>query len=283
MKGILADVNAVGDVHALVRQMQAEPWVDYWKALGLALKRFEDVGLVPTSTDAEIWRTCQVEQLVLMAEIAPLRGVILDMDGVIVDSEAFIKEAGVRMFAEKGYRVQLDDFNSFVGTGEIHFLGGVADKYGIPFNPEADKTRTYQIYLKLIPGRLKPLPGVFEFIDACRQRNLRVALASSADAVKVEGNLREIGLSVSAFDAIVNGSEVARKKPFPDIFLAAAERLGLPAAQCLVVEDAVAGVAAARAAGARCLALTTSFPAEKLQGADWIVPDLAHAPSGVLS
>src|SRR5207237_7914460 len=116
------------------------------------------------------------------------------------------------------------------------------------------------LYLKLIPGRLKPLPGVFEFIEACRTRKLKLAVASSADAIKVEGNLKEIGLPAASFDAVVNGSQVKRKKPFPDIFLAAADRLGVAAPQCLVVEDAVAGVAAARAARARCLALTTSFP-----------------------
>src|SRR5215471_2426670 len=200
------------------------------------------------------------------------------MDGVLVDSEPFIKEAGVRLFAEKGFTVRGEDFTPFVGTGEDHLLGGVAEKYGLPFDARRDKARTYAIYLELIRGRLRPLPGVFSFLDACRARRLKVAVASSADAVKVEGNLHEIGLPPDAFDALVNGSQVERKKPAPDIFLTAAQRLGLAPAACLVVEDAVAGVAAAKAAGSRCLALTTSFPAERLSAADWIVADLAHAP-----
>lgn len=213
----------------------------------------------------------------------PLQGVIFDMDGVLVDSEPFIKEAGVRMFAEKGFAVRAEDFTPFVGTGEDHFLGGVAEKYGLPFDAKRDKARTYAIYLQLIRGRLQPLPGVFSFLDECRKRRLKVAVASSADAVKVEGNLHEIGLPPDTFDAIVNGSQVERKKPAPDIFLTAAQRLGLPPAVCLVVEDAVAGVAAAKSAGARCLALTTSFPAEQLTKADWIVADLAHAPPEILA
>jgi beta-phosphoglucomutase len=212
----------------------------------------------------------------------PLQGVIFDMDGVLVDSEPFIKEAGVRMFAEKGFAVHEEDFTPFVGTGEDHFLGGVAEKYGLPFDAKHDKARTYAIYLQLIRGRLQPLPGVFSFLGECRKRRLKVAVASSADAVKVQGNLHEIGLPPDTFDAIVNGSQVERKKPAPDIFLTAAQRLGLPPAVCLVVEDAVAGVAAAKAAGARCLALTTSFPAEQLTNADWIVADLAHAPPDIL-
>jgi HAD superfamily hydrolase (TIGR01509 family) len=204
------------------------------------------------------------------------------MDGVLVDSEPFIREAAMRLFAEKGIHVRPEDFAPFVGTGENRFLGGVAEKYGIRLNLEQDKARTYAIYLQLIRGRLRPLPGVFAFLDECRRRGLKRALASSADAVKVEGNLHELGLPPDTFDALVNGSEVQRKKPYPDLFLTAAARLGLPAAACLVVEDAVAGVAAARAAGARCLALTTSFPAERLTAADWTVADLAHVPADVL-
>jgi HAD superfamily hydrolase (TIGR01509 family) len=211
-----------------------------------------------------------------------LQGVIFDMDGVLVDSEPFIKEAGVRMFAEKGYTVRAEDFNPFIGTGEDHLLGAVAEKYGMPFDARRDKARTYAIYLELIRGRLRPLPGVFSFLGECRSRPLKLAVASSADSVKVEGNLREIGLPPDTFDAIVNGSQVERKKPAPDIFLTAARRLGLPPETCLIVEDAVAGVAAAKAAGARCLALTTSFPADRLTAADWIVADLAHAPTDIL-
>lgn len=212
---------------------------------------------------------------------APLRGVILDMDGVIVDSEPITKEACVRMFAEKGYTVHADDFDPFVGTGENHLISGVAEKYGIPFDLEKDKARVYALYLDLIPGRLKPLPGVFTFIEECRRRHLKLALASSADSVKVQGNLHAIGLQANTFDKVVNGSEVARKKPFPDIFLTAAAGLDLSSGDCLVVEDAVAGVEAAKSAGARCLALTTSFTADRLTAADWIAPNLSQVPPAV--
>jgi beta-phosphoglucomutase-like phosphatase (HAD superfamily) len=74
---------------------------------------------------------------------------------------------------------------------------------------------------------------------------------------------------------------VRHKKPDSELFLTAAHRLGLSPAACLVVEDAVAGVEAARAAGCRCLALTTTFPAERLTAADWIAPDLAHVPQEI--
>jgi beta-phosphoglucomutase len=99
----------------------------------------------------------------------------------------------------------------------------------------------------------------------------------------VLGNLNEIGLPAATFDAVVNGSQVERKKPAPDIFLEACRRLGLDPASCLVVEDAVAGVAAAKAAGTRCLAVTTSFSRDQLTRADWVVDGLDHVPPEVLA
>jgi beta-phosphoglucomutase len=206
---------------------------------------------------------------------AQLRGVIFDMDGVLVNSESFIAEAAIAMFAEKGHRVRPEEFKPFIGTGEDRFIGGVAEARGIPLDPARDKARTYAIYLRLIRGKLRALPGAREFVQLCRSKDLAVALASGADAVKVQANLREIDLSPSLFAAIVDGTQVAHKKPAPDIFLEACRRLDLAPANCLVIEDAVAGVAAAKAAGMRCLALTTSFDAARLAMADWITSDLS--------
>lgn len=210
------------------------------------------------------------------------RGVIFDMDGVLVDSEPFICKAGCLMYAELGLRVRPEDFVPFVGMGENRYLGGVAEKYHFPVDIDAIKKRTYDIYLEIIRGALQPLPGVHEFIGRCRTLGKKIAVASSADQRKVEGNLREIGLAWESFDTVVCGEDVVRKKPDPEIFLLAAKRLNLPASECLVVEDAVSGVAAARAAGAKCLALTTSFPREQLAAADFLAPDLAGAGEEVL-
>jgi HAD superfamily hydrolase (TIGR01509 family) len=212
-----------------------------------------------------------------------LKGIIFDMDGVLVDSEPFICEAAVRMFAERGLKVKPEDFIPFVGAGENRYIGGVAEKYGFRIDIERDKARTYEIYGEIVRGQIEPLPGVNEFIAKARNRGLKLALASSADLIKIEINLREIGVVPETFDAIVSGQDVVRKKPDPEIFLTAAERLGLAPEECLVVEDAVNGVAAAKAAGMRCLAITTSFTKEDLSGADWFAPNLAYAPDDVLN
>ena len=209
-----------------------------------------------------------------------IRGVIFDMDGVLVDSERYICEAATRMFAEHGLEVGPEDFTPFVGAGENRYIGGVAEKHGFAVDIERDKARTYAIYAEIVHGRLEPLSGVHDFIRRCRDRRLRLAVATSADRVKMETNLAEIGLPVSTFDALVNGLDVERKKPHPEIFLTAARGLALATSECLVVEDAENGCQAAGAAGARCLGLTTSFSADELAaaGAEWTAPDLAGAP-----
>ena len=211
-----------------------------------------------------------------------LKAILFDMDGVLLDSEAYICQAGILMFREKGYRVEPEDFLEFTGMGENRYLGGVAEKHGIPFEVERDKSRTYEIYGELVTGKLKPLDGVADFIERCRKRGLKMAVASSADPPKVRINLSEIGIPPSTFGTVVTGVDIERRKPAPDIFLKAAENLGVDPSECLVIEDAVSGVAAGKAAGAKVLALTTSFAAEKLSWADWVAGRLTEVGDEVL-
>jgi HAD superfamily hydrolase (TIGR01509 family) len=208
-----------------------------------------------------------------------VHGIIFDMDGVLCDSEAFMAEAGCAMFRQvHGVEVVPGDFHPFSGMGEDRYLGGVANRYGVTLTMPRDKIRAYELYLDIVRGRLQPLPGCREFIASCRKRGLKLAVASSADWMKVVGNLRELGLPPSQFDAVVSGSDVQHKKPHPEIFLKAAALIGLEPRQCVVVEDAVSGVTAAQAAGCRCLGLTTSLDAETLRkaGATWIAADLSR-------
>jgi beta-phosphoglucomutase len=212
-----------------------------------------------------------------------IKGILFDMDGVLIDSERFICDAAIMMFAEKGLKVIEADFIPFVGKGENIYIGGVAEKYNFPIDIDEVKSRTYSIYETIVKGKVKALPGVFEFIKKCRDKNLKLAVATSADKVKMLINLREIGIPEDTFDATVNGLEVERKKPFPDIFIKAAGKIGLDPKDCLVVEDAISGVTAAKAAGCKCLGLTTSFNATDLKEADWISNNLADAPDVSIS
>jgi HAD superfamily hydrolase (TIGR01509 family) len=212
-----------------------------------------------------------------------IQGVLFDMDGVLVDSESFICKAAIMMFSELGIKVLPEDFQPFVGMGENRYLGGVADQHRISVDIEQVKVRTYEIYQKIVRGKLSPLPGAHEFISKCRNKGLKLALATSADTIKMEVNLKEIGLSRDSFHSVVTGLDVEKKKPFPDIYLKAAECLGLKPIDCLVVEDAESGIESGKAAGCKCLAITSSFNAASLKKADWICDSLLNIPEEVFN
>ncbi|MCP5527253.1 MAG: HAD-IA family hydrolase [Verrucomicrobiales bacterium] len=207
------------------------------------------------------------------------RAVIFDMDGVLTDSEPLINEAAVAMFHERGVPVAPEDFLPFVGTGENRYIGGVAEKHGVTLDLEAAKHRTYEIYLSLVPTRLRAFPGAVELVRLCRAEGRKVAVASSADRIKIEANLNQIGLPASGWDAVVSAEDVEHKKPAPDIFLAAARKLGCDPKACTVIEDAINGVQAARAAGMHCVAVTHSFLPEQLALADRVIATIARIES----
>ncbi|QDU35559.1 Phosphorylated carbohydrates phosphatase [Poriferisphaera corsica] len=212
-----------------------------------------------------------------------IKAIIFDMDGVLCDSEPFIIEAARMMFREKyDTEVKPLDFVPFTGTGEARFLGGVAEKYGIELDVEGDKVLTYQNYSQVIADRLEAYPGVKEFIEEVKARGIKTAVASSADTIKVKDNLNQIGLLWEDFDVVVTGSDVTRHKPDPECFVIAADGLSEKYEDCLVVEDAVAGVEAGKAAGCRVLGLTTTFNESALRGAgaDWVASGLVavHLP-----
>ena len=200
------------------------------------------------------------------------------MDGVLVDSEEYICEAAVKFFKEQGLKVSPEDFIPFVGAGEDRYLGGVAEKYHFRISDISEaKLQTYAIYAEIVKNRLNPMKGVVDFIRESKRRGLRLAVATSADKTKMEINLHEMGLDHGEFDVLINGLDVERKKPFPDIYELAAEKLDLHPTDCIIIEDAVNGVQAAKAAGAFCIGITSSFSAGvlKAEGSDLVVNDLS--------
>ncbi|KAL4572704.1 hypothetical protein LXL04_019486 [Taraxacum kok-saghyz] len=196
--------------------------------------------------------------------------VLFDMDGVLCNSEEASRLAAVDVFAEMGVQVTVEDFVPFMGTGEANFLGGVASVKGVAnFNPEAAKKRFFEIYLDKYakPNSGIGFPGALELISECKINGLKVAVASSADRIKVDANLAAAGLPLSMFDAIVSADAFENLKPAPDIFLSASKTLNVPPSECIVIEDALAGVQAAKAAKMRCIAVTTTLSEDALKEA----------------
>ncbi|MBN1351603.1 HAD-IA family hydrolase [candidate division KSB1 bacterium] len=201
--------------------------------------------------------------------------VIFDMDGVLVDSEPVIEAAAIRGLAEFGVNAQPSDFIPFIGTGEIKYIGGVSEKYGVAYQT-AMKNRVYEIYLEIVDEKLKVQPGARHCLANLRRDGVPLVLASSADRIKINANLRVAGIPQNTFEVILSAEDVVHKKPSPEIYLKSAEKLGLPPDKCIVIEDALNGIQSAKAAGMACLAVSSTFDRKQLarEAPDHICDDL---------
>ena len=188
---------------------------------------------------------------------------MFDMDGVLVNSEYCMRHSGILALQEWGIDACHEDFIEFTGMGEDSFIGGVVRKHGGVYSSDM-KERAYVIYDKLAPEEVGVAPGIKEMLIELRRRGYRLSVASAADRVKVMINLRCIGITPDIFDAVTTGSDIVKKKPDPEIYLTTAGKLGEKPSDCIVIEDAVAGITAGLAAGSECIGVTGTFTAPEL-------------------
>ena len=195
------------------------------------------------------------------------KAVLFDMDGVLIDSGYAMREASINMLKEDyGISPVHEDFKPFTGMGEKAYIGGVAEKYGVPYNEEM-KIKAYTSYGSDYRHLIKTFDGVREMVLSLKAKGYKLAVASSADRMKVEINLSCIGLTPKDFDGVLTGSECEKKKPDPEIYLMAAAAIGVEPKDCVVIEDALSGVESGLRAGMECIGVATSFPEEKLKEA----------------
>lgn len=179
-------------------------------------------------------------------------GVIWDLDGVVVDSAEFHRAAWQRLAAELGRAFTDDDFRRTFGMRNPEIIASVLRVEGPPERVAELGERKEALYRELARGRLRMLPGVERLLRELAERGVPQALATSTPRANVELILAELGLR-DRFQALVTAEDVRKGKPDPEGFLLAAERLGVPAGWCVVLEDALVGAQAAAAAGMRCV------------------------------
>ncbi len=192
------------------------------------------------------------------------KAILFDMDGVLIESEWLMRDTAIQALAEYGVQAKHEDFLEFTGCGEDRFVGGVAEKYGLTYT-FAMKERAYDFFGQRVMEETDVPEGVKEMIETLHSRGLKLAVCSAADRRKVLYNLMAVGVTEDTFGAFITGSDVERKKPFPDIYLMGASRLGVEPKDCLVIEDAISGIQAAHAAGMDAVAVPTTFSKEELQ------------------
>ncbi len=205
-----------------------------------------------------------------------LRAVIFDLDGVIWDGEPLYHEAFNVVLAPYGHHVTDEDYVNIIGYSVEAAWKWVLERFELTASPSGFYQAYNQAVLKLLEAPVEPLPGVRALLDELRRGSVPIGLASASLRQWVDATLRGLGL-VDAFDTTVAAGEVPRSKPAPDLYLATAERLGVPAENCLAVEDTRSGIAAAKAAGmfaVQSRASSTALP--PLPEADLVIDDYAQ-------
>jgi len=203
-------------------------------------------------------------------------GLIFDVDGLVADTEPINAKVTIRvldeMFGLKG--VKYEDFAAGYGKGAEAYVKAGARVHGLELTDEqahaaAERRERYLVESVRAEG-LPAFPGVLKLIqDALKSKAFRLAIATSATQELSEAILAAVKVPYRKM-VYVSGSDVTRKKPDPQIFQIAIQRLGIEAARCVVFEDAPSGVQAAKSAGAKCIAVTNTVPVGDLAGADVI-------------
>ncbi len=225
----------------------------------------------------------------LINRIGQIRALVLDMDGVLVDTEPLHMEAFRRYLQKLGLPHDDAYIFSFIGFSVPDNIRNVFHRFYQ--NPSEEMIaqgirERDAIYLQLLHDTpLRPLPGIRELIDFCQKQNLKIALASSSDReqiLTIFENLKRTSQGLfdpsAIFDLVLSGEDVAQRKPHPAIYQQASEKLGVAPKTALAIEDSPAGVQSAKEAGLLCLALKSKFIEDKkLAAADALLDSVNDA------
>jgi HAD superfamily hydrolase (TIGR01509 family) len=184
----------------------------------------------------------------------PIGALIFDLDGLLVDSEPLAARAMVEFLNGFGLEVREEIQTQLLGRRLPEAVRICKEGYGLPGTLEELAGRYGEMRLRALRGSVRPMVGAVEIVAFGRERGLPMALATSGMREHANVSLEETGLA-GLFDVEVTGGEVGRGKPAPDIFLLAAERLGVDPGVAVVFEDSALGVAAAVAARMRVVAV----------------------------
>jgi beta-phosphoglucomutase family hydrolase len=180
-----------------------------------------------------------------------IKAVIFDLDGVIVDSERVHIEAEKQTMLKYGVRISSEELHRYTGTTARFMFTELIKKYKLNTTFEKIFSEKEEILFKLLEKDVQPTKGVIEFAEKLKQKNVKLAIASSSHKRLITYVLEKLNI-VDLFDSIVSSEDVIYGKPNPEIFLRAANELNVSPVECLVIEDSKLGVEAAKSAGMKC-------------------------------
>ena len=211
----------------------------------------------------------------------PISAVIFDLDGVLADSEPWWNQIDTKLLAEHGVTYRGEYHENVLGVSYRLAVEFYKNAFHISAPVEELMRRRGEIATEFFASRIDLFPFAERTLKKLRQLKLRLAVATSSVSTSARPFLDRTGIR-SLFEVIVTGDEVQRGKPYPDIYVHTADKLGVPAAACLVIEDSLSGVAAAKAANMRVAAVPdTRFvdPREYQKEADHVLGSLSEIPA----
>jgi HAD superfamily hydrolase (TIGR01509 family) len=209
------------------------------------------------------------------------RAVIFDLDGVLADSEPWWNQIDATLLAEYGVNYRGEYHRDVLGVSYRVAIEFYKKAFNLSAPTDEMIRRREQVAIDFFAKHIGLFPSTKPVLEQLRQMNLRLAVATSSVSASARPFLARHKLT-SYLEVIVTGEEVERGKPHPDIYLRAAEQLGLAADSCLVVEDALSGIAAAKAAKMRVAAVPdTRFvdPRDYQKEADYVLSSLNELPA----
>jgi HAD superfamily hydrolase (TIGR01509 family) len=210
-----------------------------------------------------------------------LSAVIFDLDGVLADSESWWSEIDAKLLAEYGVTYRGEYHQNVVGVSYRLAVEFYKKAFSLSASTEELMRRRGEVATEFFANRVGLFPNVKEVLEELRQMKLHLAVATSSVSASARQFLDRHQLT-GFFDVIITGEEVERGKPAPDIYLCAAQKIGIPAEACLVVEDALPGAAAAKAAKMRVVAIPDRRfvdPREYEKEADYVLDSLKELPA----
>ena len=191
---------------------------------------------------------------------------IFDMDGTIIDNMRFHNQTWIELLGTIGVKIDIEHFaRQTSGKKNPEILREFVGSHLSDAEIAAFSARKEVLYRELYHPYMKAINGLEAFLKTAQNLHIPMALATSADKVNINFTLTGLGLETS-FNVIVGGEDITHSKPHPEIFLTAAQKLGVAPEQCLVFEDAPSGIEAAQRAGMQIVALATTLPAPELAG-----------------
>ncbi len=194
-----------------------------------------------------------------------IKYIIFDMDGVLINSESVCTKSAIAALSEVGITAIPEDFEPYIGAGEDKFIIEICKKQKKENLIDIALPRLYELFAKFVFEDILVYPSAHKLIAKLRERGFHPAIASSSAADKLAVSLEAAKISPDWFDVIISGSDVSQKKPSPEIYFTAMDELDADPEECIVIEDALNGIRAAKASGAFCFAVTTSFDRQALE------------------